>query len=171
MKRVLIAAGLLLGGCGQAAEPVPPPAPPPPPPAPVTVPPAPEATRDGDCPYLDSGFVARTNGQRVSKVRLSADQPNPACFFSALTGKVQVTTRVYSGDPQVAKALVDQAAPVGTSNPADEPAGWSGGAQPVEGGAVYAVAKGGAAVVVTTNQAQTVKARELTREIVTRLGW
>ena len=103
----------------------------------------------GPCPYLDSNFVAQSNGQHVSKVQTSADKPYPTCFFYAFSGNVQLTVRVYVGEPAVATALVDQVAPVDTSNPAAEPAGWRGGYEAIDSGAVYAVAKQGTAVVVT----------------------
>src|SRR5947208_15729896 len=96
---------------------------------PVVAPPVPQPVADGTCPYLDTASVAQTNGQRVGKVRLSADKPHPACFFTGLDGQIQLTVRVYTGDAAIAKAIVDQAAPVDTSNPADTPAGWHGGAQ------------------------------------------
>lgn len=136
----------------------------------VWLPPDPQPTSPGPCPYLDTTFVADTNGQRVSKVQTSPAEPHPACFFYALAGKLQLTARVYVGDPAVAKALVDHAAPVGTSNPATRPAGWQGGYQATGNGAVYAVAKQGAAVVVTTNQEQTVKARTVVEQVVLALG-
>lgn len=136
----------------------------------IQVPPDPQATGAGPCPYLTTTFVADANGQRVSKVQTSADKPHPACFFYARTGKLQLTVRVYSGDPAVAKALVDRAAPVDTSNPATDPAGWQGGYQSTEAGAVYAVAKGGTAVVVTTNQKQSVKARTVAGQAISALA-
>jgi UPF0176 protein len=136
----------------------------------VALPPSPEPVAAEPCPYLDTEFVAEANGQRVPEVEISADEPHPACFFHALDGKVQLTTRVYVGDPAIATALVDQAAPVDTSNPADRPAGWQGGYESTEDGAVYAVAKGGTAVVVHTNQRQSVKARVVAVEVVEQLG-
>ncbi|GAB2763058.1 DUF2020 domain-containing protein [Amycolatopsis magusensis] len=162
----------LLSGCAPPEAPAPP-VPPTPPPTSSTAPAAPaapEPAADGKCPYLAETAVEKANGQRVSKVRLSADQP-PTCFFYALNGKLQLTARVYAGEPAVAKAVVDQAAPIATSNPADQPAGWQGGSQPDGEGAVYAVAKGGNAVVVTTNQGQTVKAREVAKQAIAALGW
>jgi ribosome-binding factor A len=45
-------------------------------------------------PYLNSGFVAQSDGQHVSKVQTSADKPYPTCFFSALNGNLQLTVRV-----------------------------------------------------------------------------
>jgi UPF0176 protein len=133
------------------------------------LPPDPPPGVTEDCPYLDSTFVADSNGQHVSKVRVSADQPHPACFFYRPDGKVQLTVQVYVGQPDVATALVNKVAPVETSNPAADPTGWKGGYQSTDDGAVYAVSKGGAAVVATTNQKQSVKARSVVRKAITAL--
>jgi hypothetical protein len=133
------------------------------------VPAAPEPSADGPCPYLDKTFVEDTNGQHVGNVKISADQP-PACFFYRPDGGVQLTVRVYTGDAATAKALVDQAAPIDTSNPAQLAGGWAGGAQPTDEGAVYAVAKDKDAVVVTTNQEQTIKAKVVAQEAISKLG-
>ncbi|GAB3573822.1 DUF2020 domain-containing protein [Amycolatopsis endophytica] len=172
MRRVLPAllAAAALTGC--AAEPAPPGAPPSsgaPTTTAVRLPPDPVPVRAANCPYLDSKSVADANGQRVSKVEISGDQPHPSCFFYALTGKLQLTVRVYTGDPAVAEALVDRAAPVDTSNPATDPSGWQGGYATKPDGAVYAVAKDGTAVIVTTNQQQTVKARTVARQAIAHL--
>ncbi len=133
---------------------------------PVVAPTAPEPVADGPCPYLESSVVADANGQRVTKVRTSADKPQPACFFYRPDGSVQLTVRVYAGEPGVAKAIVDEAAPIADSNPATSPAGWKGGSLSNDEGAVYAVAKAGTAVVVTTNQKQTIKARRLAETVI-----
>ncbi|NKQ53331.1 DUF2020 domain-containing protein [Amycolatopsis sp. K13G38] len=175
MRRVVLAVGLAALVATSCSETTPPAGAPatttaPPPSSTVALPPDPQPTAGGPCPYLDTSFVADANGQHVSKVQTSADKPHPACFFYALSGKLQLTVRVYVGDPAVAKALVDKAAPVDTSNPATDPAGWQGGYQATGGGAVYAVAKGGSAVVVTTDQQQTVKARTVTKQTISVLG-
>jgi hypothetical protein len=133
-------------------------------------PPAPEPVADGPCPYLESTFVAEANGQRATKVRISADKPHPTCFFYRADGNIQLTVRVYVGAATQAKALVDEAAPIATSNPANQPAGWKGGAIGADKGSVYAVAKEGTAVVVTTNQAQSIKARRVAEKAITTLG-
>ncbi|WP_199440614.1 DUF2020 domain-containing protein [Umezawaea beigongshangensis] len=138
--------------------------------APEGPPPAPEPVADGPCPYLDTGFVAEKNGQLVPKVRLSADEPTPTCFFYASATEVQLTVRVYEGEAAVAKSVVDEAAPIADSNPAKAPAGWEGGSLATGAGAVYAVAKGGSAVVVTSNQKQTVKPKQIAEEAITNLG-
>jgi hypothetical protein len=141
----------------------------PPAPAAVGAPPSPKPSLDGTCPYLQTDFVADANGQHVGKVRLSADKPHPACFFYRPDGSLQLTARVYVGNPGAAKALVDQVAPVATSNPANLDGGWQGGSQPTGDGAVYAVAKGGDAIVVTTNQKQTIKGRRVAEEVISTL--
>jgi hypothetical protein len=133
------------------------------------LPPDPQPTAAGPCPYLEESFVEDTNGQRVGKVQTSADQP-PACFFYRPDGNVQLTVRVYKGEAAVAKALVDAAAPVATSNPAELSGGWKGGAEATDTGAIYAVAKDGSAVVVTTNQEQTIKAKQVAQESINALG-
>lgn len=135
----------------------------------AAIPPEPQPTADGPCPYLEESYVEDTNGQRVGKVKTSADQP-PACFFYRPDGNVQLTVRVYTGDAAVAKALVDAAAPVATSNPAQLSGGWKGGAEATDTGAVYAVAKDASAVVVTTNQEQTIKAKQIAQQSITALG-
>ncbi|MDX8032111.1 DUF2020 domain-containing protein [Lentzea sp. BCCO 10_0856] len=130
-----------------------------------TVPPAPQPVNDGACPYLATGFVAEANGQRVPKVKLSTDEPHPACFFYATATEIQLTVRVYVGDERVAKSIVNEAAPDG-SQPASSPTGWAGGYVSNDSGVVYAVSKGTAAVVVTTNQKQSIKARRIAEEAV-----
>ncbi|GAA2990403.1 DUF2020 domain-containing protein [Actinokineospora diospyrosa] len=179
MRRALIVAAplLALAACATTEPQVQPPATTTPPssaaPAPATkpgVPPAPEPVADGPCPYLESSVVADANGQHVTKVRTSADKPHPACFFYRPDGSVQLTARIYTGDPATAKLLVDEAAPVATSNPASTPAGWTGGSLSTPKGAIYAVAKSGTAVVVSTNQEQTIKARRITEAVITNLG-
>ncbi|WP_236790296.1 DUF2020 domain-containing protein [Amycolatopsis sp. GM8] len=175
MRRIvlLLATFAVLAGCSPqpaAQAPSPPPSPSAPPPASAQPPPDPQPAGAGPCPYLDTSFVADANGQHVSKVQTSSDKPHPACFFYALNGKLQLTVQVYVGDPAVAKALVDKAAPLTTSNPATDPAGWQGGYEPTDAGAVYAVAKAGTAIVVTTNQKQTVKARTVAKQTISGLG-
>ena len=136
----------------------------------VHMPADPKPTGDGPCPYLDTEFVMDANGQHVTTVKVSADKPHPACFFYRPDGGLQVTVRVYVGDATTAKAIVDRAAPVKTSNPATAPEGWNGGSMPTPDGSVYAVAKDGNAVVTTSNQQQTIKAKRITEQAIETLG-
>jgi hypothetical protein len=133
-----------------------------------TVPAAPQPVKDGACPYLATTFVAEANGQRVPKVKLSTDEPHPACFFYANATEIQLSVRVYVGDERVAKLIVNEAAPDG-SQPASSPAGWTGGYVSNDTGVVYAVSKGAAAVVVTSNQKQSIKARRIAETAITNL--
>jgi UPF0176 protein len=76
---------------------------------------------------------------------------------------------VYVGTAAVATALVNQAAPVASSSPANQPPGWNGGSEALSNGAVYAVSKGGVAIVVTSNQLQTIKCRLVTVSTISGL--
>lgn len=180
MRRIVLVletlvAALAAAACSQRSGPVIAPLPSSVPP-PVTtaaapvLPPDSQPVAAGPCPYLATAFVADANGQRVSQVKLSADRPHPACFFYDLAGKLQLTVRVYVGEPAVATALVDHVAPLDSSNPATEPPGWQGGYQQAGGGAVYAVAKRGVAIIVTTDQMQTVKSRTVAKQAISALG-
>lgn len=137
----------------------------------VVLPADPVPAADGPCPYLDRTFVAQTNGQMVSRVRVSADQPHPACFFYRGNDAEQLRVQVVvSPDAAVARGVVDRVAPVVTSDPATLTGGWDGGKQPTDTGAVFAVAKDGTAVVVITNQKQTIKASRIAEQVITKLG-
>lgn len=135
----------------------------------ATAPPEPQPVADGPCPYLDTGAVQDANGQHIYSVRISADKPYPACFFYRGDGKEQLRARIVVATPKVAGATVDAAAPVATSDLAELPGGWSGGSQPTADGAVFAVARGNTAIVVTTNQQQTISARKVTEMVISAL--
>jgi uncharacterized protein YllA (UPF0747 family) len=66
--------------------------------------------------------------------------------------------------------MVNQAAPIATSNPENAPAGWSGGSMALTDGAVYAIVKGAEAIVVTSNQLQTIKCKLVAVQVVAGLG-
>jgi UPF0176 protein len=122
------------------------------------------------CPYLSSDFVADANGEKVTKVMISADQPHPACFFYSFGNDKQLTVQVYVGSAGAATALVNKAAPIETSDKADLPGGWSGGSEATATGAVFAVSKGGSAVVAVTDQKQTIKAKQVVKQAIAALG-
>jgi UPF0176 protein len=124
----------------------------------------------GQCPYLSSSFVEDANGEKVTKVMLSADKPHPACFFYSFGNDKQMTVQVYVGDAGAATALVNKAAPIETSDKADLPGGWAGGSEATASGAVYAVSKAGSAVVVSTDQKQTIKAKQVAKQAIAALG-
>lgn len=133
-------------------------------------PPPPRPVAEGQCDYLPAEAVEAVNGERVGAVQLSADRPYPACFFLRGDGAIQLRSWIVVDTPEVARATVDAAAPVATSDLAELPGGWSGGSQPTADGAVFAVARHGTAVVVTTNQRQTISARRIAGQVIATLG-
>jgi hypothetical protein len=122
------------------------------------------------CPYLTSDFVADANGEKVTKVQISADKPHPACFFYSFGNDKQLTVQVYVGDAGSATALVNKVAPIESSDKAELPGGWTGGSESTSTGAVYAVSKAGTAVVVFTDQKQTIKAKQVVKQTIAALG-
>ncbi|MBV8997250.1 MAG: DUF2020 domain-containing protein [Pseudonocardiales bacterium] len=141
--------------------------------SPAAAPPAPQPAADGPCPYLPAASVQTINGERVTAVRVSETrraQPYPACFFLTYHDAVQVRTWIVVATPQTAGATVDEVAPVASSDRAELPGGWSGGSQPTADGAVFAVARHGTAVVITTNQRHTIGARRIAEQVIATLG-
>ncbi|UBI09369.1 DUF2020 domain-containing protein [Corynebacterium coyleae] len=171
---------LALAGCGEQSlnddNPTPEPAPAPDSGLPVEA--LPDTSRDGwqECPYLDTEWVARTNGQRVTGVGTDTRFDTPACQFWSYPEEPQLTVIVRHMDsPEQAMAVVDWATPVDLTQPADHPAGWDGGRHgggdvPNRIGAAYSVAKGNVAVTVFTNQDESVKAEAVATEAITNLG-
>lgn len=142
-------------------------------PAPIGPPVVPMPVADGPCSYLPAASVQSANGQRVAAVRVSEtgpDRPHPACFFLTGNGTVQLRTWIVVSTPAAARAVIDAVAPVATSDVAELPGGWSGGSQPTTDGAVVAVARHGTAVVITTNQRQTLSARRIAEQVITALN-
>lgn len=172
MRRLIVlgAIGVLLAACSveQNPEPVST-SPETSPTGDVVLPPSPEPEVEESCPHVDTDVIARANGQRVTRVETSSGKPDSACFFYRADGDRQAEVRIHTGDLEVAEALVDDAAPIETSNPANDPDGWEGGYQSMTDGAVYAVARDGDAVIVTTNQKQSVKARRIAVEVISQL--
>nr|WP_240189405.1 DUF2020 domain-containing protein [Nakamurella flavida] len=126
---------------------------------------------DGSCPYLTDDEVADINGQRTGQTTVTDVQPHPICTFTRSDGGWLATVRFIAADtPQAAVAAVDQHVPIDGSDPASQPAGWSGGSTVLADRSVYAVAKGTIAVVAESNQLQTVKGRQMVVTAVARLG-
>lgn len=128
-----------------------------------------------ECPYLETQWVADTNGQRMTGLGIDERFDTPACVFWSYPDEPQLSVIVrHMHTPEEATAVVDWAAPIDTTEPAEEPEGWSGGR--VGGGiaghetALYAVAKGTVAVVVFTNQEQSLKAELVAKEVIKNLN-
>lgn len=122
------------------------------------------------CPYLDTEWVSNTNGQRTLSQGLDARFDPPACvFYSYGEGPhVQVMVRELANEER-ARAVVDAAAPADATDPA-EYGDWQGGRGPLETGSVFAVANGNHAVVVWSDQAQSIKAEEIAVKTIENLG-
>lgn len=123
-----------------------------------------------ECPYLDTQWVADTNGQRVTGVGVDDRFDTPACVYWSYPEEPQLTVIVRHMDStDAATAVVDWAAPVASTDPAEEPEGWSGGRFGGNGHALYAVQKGATAVVVFSNQEQSVKPQIVAEQVIRRL--
>ncbi len=123
-----------------------------------------------DCPYLDSQWVANTNGQRMVGQGIDSRFDTPACVFWSFPEEPQATV-IVRRMPTIAAAtaVVDWAAPIDTTEIVEEN-GWSGGRGNTDAGAVYAVQKDTIAVVVFSNQHQSVKAESIALESIKNLG-
>lgn len=131
----------------------------------------PEVQADGECPYLDSQWIAETNGQRVTTQGIDNRFDTPACLIWSYPEEPQAVVVVRKmADEDAAIEVVDWAAPIKKTEPAEEPAGWSGGRGVVDERAVYAVQKGDVAVAVWSNQLQTFKAEKIAKEAIKNLG-
>lgn len=129
-----------------------------------------------ECPYLDTEWVSDTNGQRTLGVGIDERFDTPACVFWSYPEEPHLTVIVRDmPDEDAAIAVVDWAAPIDATEPAEDPEGWSGGRAgaglvPDRTGSLYAVQKEDKAVVVFTNQDQSLKAELVATEVITRLG-
>lgn len=142
--------------------------------APVAQPPASTdepAPVPGSCPYLSDDQVADINGQHTGVTTVIDVPPQPICTFTRSDGGWLATVRIVQADSSAAAvAAVDQHVPVDRSNPADDPAGWSGGSMTTDRGSIYAVAKGSTAVIAEANQPQSIKGRQLAAAAIANLG-
>ena len=137
-------------------------------PPPATDEPAPVSA---DCPYLSDTDVADINGQHTGQTQIIDVTPYPICVFNRSDGGWMATVRVIQADnPAAAIAAVDAHVPIGSSDPAGQPPGWTGGAMVTADKSVYAVSKGPIAVVAESNQLQSIKGRQMVIKTVTNLG-
>lgn len=122
------------------------------------------------CPYLDSQWVADTNGQRVLGSGVDERFDHPACVFWSYAEEAQLTVMVRTmGSEAEAEQVVNWAAPIDTTEPADLPGDWMGGRLGSPGHSLFAVYKNNVAVVVFTNQDQSLKAQLVAEETVKNL--
>ena len=123
-----------------------------------------------DCPYLDTQWVADTNGQRMTRWGVDKRFSTPACVFWSYPEDPQATVLVRQmPSVEEARAVVDWAAPVEDTELAEFD-GWSGGRGVFEDHTVFAVQKENHAVVVWSNQLQTLKPQLIAQEAIKSLG-
>ena len=123
-----------------------------------------------DCPYIGPGWLEETNGQRLTKQGIDTRFPTPACVFWSYQDDPQATV-IVRDMPTIedARAAVDWAAPIDATEPASFNR-WEGGRGVVNDHAVYAVQKDTHAVLVWSNQQQTIKSEQIAQEAIANLG-
>jgi Domain of unknown function (DUF2020) len=177
-----LAAGVLLSGCDTAtqdsAAPVPTTAA-----APTTVTPAPTATRpgptrstpappaatvDGPCPYADVATVMDIIGQHLDRSTVTKTTPHPGCAFyrpnAERAAEIAVSVLPTAAAAQARAITI----PGRGANPVQSVA--DGGTVAItDSGAVLAVSKGSALVVVRINQRISLEAVEIAKLVVAKL--
>lgn len=127
-----------------------------------------------ECPYLNTDWVADTNGQKVLGVGLDTRFDTPACVFWSYPDQPQLQVIVrHLPTKEDAITTVNHYAPIEWTSPAMKPQGWDGGrgSWNNEGGvrSVYSVQKGPVAVTVLSNQEQTIKPATVAEEVIKNL--
>jgi len=121
-----------------------------------------------DCPYVSTEAVKLITGQREGPAQIIQTTPYVICLFYRTDGQWSARVRIIQAATSAAAvAAVNQHVPVATSDPADQPAGWTGGsfttgqkvADSASGRSIYAVSKGTVAIVVEENETPSIKAR------------
>jgi Domain of unknown function (DUF2020) len=178
-----LAAGVLLAGCDTADQDSAAPAPttavasttaPRPTTAPRTPRPAgpsvtpPPVTVDGPCPYVDAPTVMDIVGQHITRTTVTSTTPHPGCTFYRPNAEKAADVAV-SVLPSVAAARARAVLlPGADANPVDS-VGDAGAVAITDTGAVLAVSKGAAVVVVRINQPISLEAVEIAKLVVAKL--
>ncbi|HEY6748272.1 MAG TPA: DUF2020 domain-containing protein [Mycobacteriales bacterium] len=174
-----LAAGVLLTGCDSAgqdrAAPVPTiaptstAAPTTPRPTPTRVRPTrPAVTVDGPCPYADRATVMDIIGQHLDRTTVTSTTPHPGCAFYRPNGEKAAEIAVSVLPTAAAAQARAITLPGRGANPVDTVA--DGGMVAITaGGAVLAVSKGPALVVVRINQRISLEAVEIAKLVVAKI--
>jgi hypothetical protein len=180
----LLAAGAVLAGCqsttpgGSATAPtttgptgpVKPTTSAPARPAPTRPPAAtpPPTPVEGQCPYVGAEQVAETVGQHISRTTVTPTRPHPGCSFYRPNGEraadIQVTVLPTAAAAQARAITLGGRG----ANPVSK-LGDGGVVALTPTGAVLAVSKGRALVVVRINQRISLEAREIAGYVVARV--
>ncbi len=123
-----------------------------------------------ECPYLSADVVSDITGQHHGPTQVVNVAPQPICVFYRSDGGWLASVRIIAADsPGAAVAAVNQHVPIEGSQPASQPAGWTGGSKSVGAKVAdctdchswYAVSKGKIAVVAEQNETPSIKARSI----------
>jgi hypothetical protein len=125
-------------------------------------------TEDAPCPYAGADVVADTVGQRIARTTVTRTSPHVGCAFYRPNGEkaADVAVSVLASAAAAQERAV--AFPGAGANPVDSVA--DGGAVKITAdGAVLAVSKGAALVVVRINQTVSLEAVEIAKLVVATL--
>ena len=131
----------------------------------ATLPPAPVA---GVCPYVGSEQVAETVGQHIDRSTVTPTRPYPGCSFYRPNGEQAADIQVSV----LATAVAAQARAIALGGRGANPVsnvGDGGVVALTPSGAVLAVSKGRALVVIRINQRISLEAREIAGYVVAHL--
>ena len=167
-----LTAGLLLAGCEAAGQEAPPASPTRTAP-PTTAPGTPARTRppvtvDAPCPYASAATVMDIVGQHIARTTVTSTTPHPGCAFYRPNGEKAADLAVSV----LASATAAQAEAIRLTGPGANPVDSvaDGGTVVITGdGALLAVSKSRALVVVRINQPVSLEAIELAKLVVARL--
>lgn len=148
------------------AAPAPPKVTPKAPPAPARTPPP--VPVEGPCPYADAQVVAATVGQRIARTTVTRTRPHPGCAYYRANGEKAADIAVSVQASVAAARARAVRIPGPAANPVDS-VGDGGTVAITADGAVLAVSKGAALVVVRINQTSSLEAVEIARLVVARI--
>jgi hypothetical protein len=128
----------------------------------------PPVTVDGPCPYADAATVMDIVGQHIERTTVTQTTPHPGCAFYRPNAEKAAEVAVSVLPDAVAAQTQAIAVPGAGANPVDSVG--DGGTVAITGdGAVLAVSKGAALVVVRINQRVSLEAVELAKLVVAKL--
>jgi hypothetical protein len=128
----------------------------------------PPVTVDGPCPYADAATVMDIVGQHIARTTVTRTTPHPGCAFYRPNAEKAAEVAVSVLPDAVAAQTRAIAVPGAGANPVDSVG--DGGTVAITGdGAVLAVSKGAALVVVRINQRVSLEAVELAKLVVAKL--
>ena len=125
-------------------------------------------TVDGPCPYADRATVMDIIGQHLDRTTVTSTTPHPGCAFYRPNGEKAADLAVSV----LASATAAQAEAIRLTGPGANPVDSvaDGGTVAITGdGALLAVSKARALVVVRINQPVSLEAIELAKLVVARL--